>query len=1187
MRLHDDGTTWYSPSDIGLAASCEYGILHALDVQLGRRPRLPLVADPMLARTAELGDAHEARFLSSLLADRGTFDGNGAGGILVLDAAGGHEAMLQAAERTRSALADGVDGIFQATFCRNRLAGRADFLLKDPRGRYEIWDTKLARKAKVSALLQIAAYADQLIQLDVPVAPEAHLHLGTGKSTSHRLADILPIYRRRKARLEDILDRHCASNSPALWGNDDFAACASCQACQEAIAAQRDLHLVANIRRPQRDILRRAGIRTIDQLASSAEPVVGLTAGQTKNLRAQAALQVHQCPPDGPERAVSFVVHDPSGLALIPPGNPGDIFFDFEGDPLWSDGNDADTGLEYLFGLAEKNSSGGVTFRAFWAHDRGQEKQALQDFTAYVERRRQEFPGMHVYHYAAYENAALLRLASRHGVCEAEVEDWLRHDLFVDLFKVVRKSIRVSQPSYSLKKLEPLYMGGGRSGQVTAATDSIVAYAGYCDAAAVSPEAAWFQLLDIARYNMDDCVSTLRLRDWLTGLREQAGIPPALAVEPGQPGTAPATPHAEVAAELRFRLATTPSGNTQLDHAVAMLAAAIEYHGREARPFWGLHFDRLQEPREEWANVSGIIDVATAEVVRDWGQEGKERKTQRFVALTGVGTAGTAVSAGDQVFLLYPHGVSLPGPPARPGYRVSRQAVIRNVVETSEGVLQVEVAERTDSPEDTWAELPMAVTPGKLFPTGGITAAIASLGSDLLDRSLGSPSWDVPSSPAFELLMRSHPRSGDGTTTLPPLAGGEDQYIDAIEKAVVALQDSFVAVQGPPGSGKTYTAAQVVRRLVDRGWKIAVVAQSHKTIENLLHAVGAAGVPPSRIGKLSRVALNSPWTELKRDADVRAWVAEDSGRVFGGTTWDLTNRSRVLEGDFDLVVVDEAGQFSLANTIAVSRVAPRLLLLGDPQQLPQVSQASHPEPVDYSALGWLCGEAPVLNPAYGYFISMTRRMHPDLCAADSRLSYDDELQAHPSTERRRLFGGPRPGVLGVPVDHSGNGVESPEEAEAVVMHVQGVLGCVWDDPHSPPARPLTQDDILVVAPYNAQVRCIRRVLVSAGLHDVEVGTVDRFQGREAPIVIVSMTASSADDIPRGLGFVLNRNRLNVAISRAQWASMVLFSPELMDHLPANPTLMSDLGAFIGLVTDPGQGPEGQTPAQHSPAELNT
>jgi len=304
-----------------------------------------------------------------------------------------------------------------------------------------------------------------------------------------------------------------------------------------------------------------------------------------------------------------------------------------------------------------------------------------------------------------------------------------------------------------------------------------------------------------------------------------------------------------------------------------------------------------------------------------------------------------------------------------------------------------------------------------------------------------------------------------------------------------------------------------------------------------------------------------PWSQIA-EKDYPAFIAADGGCVIGGTAWDFANDGRVPRQSLDLLVVEEAGQFNLANTIAVASAARNLLLLGDPQQLPQVSQGTHPEPVNESALGWLVEGHHTLPPERGYFLEVSYRMHPDVCRPVSRLSYDGRLQPYDKVSAARRLDGVAPGVRVLAVEHTGNSTESPEEADAIIAEIGTLLGCPWTDEDGTVA--LGQQHILVVTPYNAQVVLLRRRLDAAGLPDVQVGTVDKFQGRQAPVVFVSMTASSIDDVPRGIGFLLNRNRLNVAISRAKYAAALVRSARLTDYLPGQPDGLIELGAFLAL-----------------------
>ena len=420
--------------------------------------------------------------------------------------------------------------------------------------------------------------------------------------------------------------------------------------------------------------------------------------------------------------------------------------------------------------------------------------------------------------------------------------------------------------------------------------------------------------------------------------------------------------------------------------------------------------------------------------------------------------------------------------------------------------------------------------------------------------------------PALDILARRPPRMLAGTFDGDVSA---DEYEQAITQALVDLDRSYVGVQGPPGTGKTHVGSRVVKNLVDEGWRVGIIAQAHATVGHFLRQVLDAGVDPERVGKMPKQdgPQEFPWTNLEPKGV--AGFSSGSGVVLGGTAWTFTNEKYVARDQLDLLVIDEAGQFSLANTIAVSASARRLLLLGDPQQLPQVSQGTHPEPVDTSALGWLTDGHETMPPNLGFFLERTRRMHSALTRTVSRLSYDDRLRALEVITDVRHLTGIQAGLHPIAVEHSGNDVSSSDEAAEVVRIARSVLSETWIGSATDSSRTMRPSDILVVAPYNAQVALIRDALDAAGLTDTHVGTVDKFQGQEAPVVVVSMASSSPVDVPRGMEFLLNRNRLNVAISRGQWAAFLVHSPTLATAFPSGATGLEELGAFLRLVRSSG------------------
>ena len=434
-------------------------------------------------------------------------------------------------------------------------------------------------------------------------------------------------------------------------------------------------------------------------------------------------------------------------------------------------------------------------------------------------------------------------------------------------------------------------------------------------------------------------------------------------------------------------------------------------------------------------------------------------------------------------------------------------------------------------------------------------------------------------SASADLLFRRAPRLKKGASNaknaenLPrevDFSGSDLPTMDAVHAAVRALDHSYVAVQGPPGAGKTFLASHVIARLVAEGAKVGVVAQSHAVIENLMLACCARdGFDVSRAVRLrgKSVIPDAPWSEVS-DSELVELISGAGGLLFGGTVWDYVSERRVPAGSLDVLVVDEAGQFSLTNTVAAARAARSVLLLGDPQQLPQVSTGVHPYPVDVSALGWLSDGAAALDPRFGYFLGESWRMDSALCERVSWLSYDGALASAAATAGRALRG-VAPGVVSYPVEHAGCSVRSVQEAQAVVDCVRELLGREWVPAAGAEPRPLAAEDCIVVAAYNAQVDCVREALIATGLADssgagVRVGTVDKFQGQEAAVVLVSL-ASSRVDSGRGAGFVLSPNRLNVAVSRGQWQAVLVHSPWVARSVPQDVEEVLALSGFAGLV----------------------
>ncbi|AHH99448.1 TM0106 family RecB-like putative nuclease [Kutzneria viridogrisea] len=1041
---------------------------------------------------------------------------------------------------TTEALRAGKPVIYQAVFREGEFTGRADFLVADEQGRYEAYDAKLARHARPSAVLQLTAYADALRATGFPTGPNMHLLLGDGSRRTLRVDDFVPLMR----RLRDTLLARPARLPVRLW-DDQRPACASCRYAEHCAAgreADRDLSLVAGMRTDQRRKLVEAGLGTIDALAA-AQPEDRpreLSATTFGALRAQAAIQVRQ----DTSGEVSYEVVDPEELAALPAPSPGDVFFDMEGDPYALGG----TGLEYLFGAVTVD--GEERFTPFWAHSRAQEKRAFEQFVDFAGARLAEHPEAHVYHYAPYEVTALKRLAAVHGTREEAVDDLLRGGALVDLYSVVRKALRVSQRSYSIKYLEPLYMPSAREGEVKTAASSIEAYEDYLVlTAAGEQERAAEVLAGIGDYNEYDCVSTHRLFQFLHRARQEAGIEPAPPAEVSAMDALMDDTAAQLAAERRAERAAKlaalvdplladlpedPVRATDEEKAKALLAASVGYHRRETNPAWWEFFRQVAAPLSD-LEVDTTCAVPLAVHAGDWlPPTGRARTAKRVLTLRCDPEHPHPFTEGDQIRLRYRSG--------------TRDGLVSAA--TAEELTLVESAKV----DETHQDLPAAVLPGGPVRPAPKDEAVADLARLVVDALP-----ELPAHPGVDLLRRTPPRLRGGRPLPEP---GEDLVSTVIE-TVDALDGSALAVQGPPGAGKTYLAGKLIAHLVRTGRTVAVTSTSHKAVENVLSAAKASA-PELPCAKRPKKAADPklPWDQPKDNNGLARWRAEhDRGHLVGGTAWTFANAALRAE-PFDVLVIDEAGQFALADALAVSMCARNLVLLGDPQQLPQVVQGTHPAGAEASALGHVIGDADVIPAELGYFLDQSRRMHPAVCEPVSLLSYAGLLHAHQTAAQRGVHG-VAAGLYLSEVDHRGNTTRSVEEAEEVVRIVSELHGRKWTDGDS--TRELGPADILVVAPYNLQARVVTRALERAGFGEVRVGTVDRFQGQEAPVVIATMTSSAAVDLPRGLDFLLSRNRLNVALSRAQAVAVLVCSPRLVQADIRSVDQMRLVSGMIGLM----------------------
>lgn len=1120
-----NGRLVYSASDLNHFIECRH--LTELDrlVALGEKVR-PQHSDPMTDLIARKGVDHERRYLGRLLELQS--------GVQVFepDRAATAADLERAEAVTAAAMEQGVSHIYQATFFDGTFLGHADFLrcINDPRTprgfSYEVIDTKLALHPKPYFLIQLCNYSEHVARI-TGVEPEyGYIILGSGEEVRFKLCDYAAYYRHVK---ESFLQS--VASGIDVYPNE----CAHCVVCpwSAQCAKRRDeddhLSLVAGIRRDQIAKLEGAGIATLAQLANAApsQKPKKLHEATFEHLRAQAAQQqLHRDSRMNGAGGSHFYrfreqSDERSGFAKLPKPSPGDIFFDIEGDPLYR----ADRGLEYLWGayLPHENE-----YKAFWATDPASERSAFEQFVDFVTARREQYPDAHVYHYASYETSALKRLMGRYGSREREVDDFLRKGIFIDLYPVVRQGLWISQPSYSIKKVEAFY-GVLRETQVKGGDESIVMFESWLD----DHDDAILE--DIRAYNEDDCRSTFRLREWLLQLREEfnSGRAEPVAWRP-DPVVEPARDEAktELEKQLLDGLPAPDSVSELRDwsdepRARWLLGNLLQYHRRENKPEWWKYFDRCANPQDlqEYDDeaVGGLILRSDIEPYKAGPRDRNLVYTYDFpeqehrLPFAAYHDPYSGGSAGDLVS------------------RSDRQLKIKLAGTIEPSALR-------------------ALIPGKPIPINKKRAAMERIAEAYLSGTLAST---YPAT--MQMLLGELPR-----LTIPGPVQPETVDAASVSRVVSALDRSCLFIQGPPGSGKTTIGASAIVDLLQAGKRVGIVAQSHKAVHNLLRKVEATAMKRNYrfhgCHKESKTTEGSPyealtqWPMVESLDDIDAMTAELCV-LAAGTTYAWADER--LVGEFDYVVIDEAGQVSLADALIASTAGRNVVLLGDPLQLPQVTKGSHPFGADVSILEHLLGERETVPPDRGVFLDRTFRMHPALCRFISDSIYEGRLRSDESTLPNAIDaeGFAPHGPVFVPIEHDGNGRRSDEEAKWIAGAVARLLrGSVTIGANSP--RMMTPGDILIVAPYNLQRIRIREVLEDAGYGAVRVGTVDKFQGQEAAVVIYSMATSSAQTLPRDAAFLFDRNRFNVAISRAQCTSIIVCSPRLLDMPCKSPEQMA-------------------------------
>jgi uncharacterized protein len=1060
----------------------------------------PHYHDPSLDALIQRGHEHEASYVRYLQEVKGLSVANLRGKDI---------------ESTVAAMREGIDVIVQAKLQDGQWMGYSDILLKVPGNSnagnwsYEVQDTKLAQNTKAATILQLCLYTDLLSKILGHTPEKIHVvKPGDDFPTeSYSFAHFQAYYRLIRNNFEAVMAGPAVSTYP-----DPAEHCQICKwwkVCDQKRHDDDHLSLVAGIRNMHITELNKQSIGTLEQFANVAQ--LGKTERGNRETfirkQQQAKIQLEG-------RILRSMKHDflpiePSrGLHRLPEPDQGDIYFDIEGDPFYPDG-----GLEYLLGYAYRETNGSLVYKKLWATNRTEEKKTFAEFMQFVMNRWKRYPNMYIYHFAPYEPGAVKRLTRVHALFETDSDKLLRGERFIDLHAVFKEALLASVERYSLKELEKFthYTRKVDLRDAGMARKAVEYALELNEFKSLRPET----IKTVEDYNEDDCLATAALHYWLEALREQK-------------------PHEYTRPEIKFGEATENIQNldtraqalfrdltkrlpedrstwTKEHHAKWLLAHQIDYFRREDKSAWWEYYRVHELEHEELLDERKAI--TGLQFVQALAPKGRERLPSHRYTYP---PQEVSIDEGDDVIEVKGERIGTVTAIAPDKYTIDIKKMAKTLDKHPRAV---HVSERVDP--------------------GTLATSLMNLAQEIDDSGLAH-AW--PYQAAKDLLMKREPVLVDGKKV-----SDFTKTKDAVECAVqlaLHLDKSILPIQGPPGAGKTYTGAQMILALIQAKKKVAVTAISHSVIRTMFEKVkeqaDKQGIAVGFVHKVTDKTDYASWIIEVTDGD-KALTALNEGKVVGGTAW-LWSDDKAMN-TVDYLFVDEAGQMSLSQVLAASRSAKNLVLLGDPQQLEQPQRGAHPEGSDVAALTYLLDGHPTMPEGQGLFLDTTRRMHPKIAAFNSELFYEGRLRSLPGLEKQVIGGGTKfdgAGLFYAPVTHRGNQNKSPEEIDAIADIVKDLLEGTWTNERGE-TRPLAKDDILIVAPYNAQVAgLIER------LPDMRIGTVDKFQGKEAPVVIYSMTSSSTEDAPRGMTFLFSPNRLNVATSRAKSVCILVASPRLLE-----------------------------------------
>lgn len=1088
---------YYSPTDLSDFQRCSYHIINDLE-----NIKKPLPAREITETSAayiKKGLELELKYLNNLKDNKFK--------VINID----DLQDVNTIDATKEKLLKGYDYIYQSHLEYKFWRGKPDFLVK-VEGKsslgdfhYEPIDVKLSPEPKTKHITQVLTYCYLLEKNQGFLPTKFHIVNGPNLTINTFITDqYYSIFNEYRNQFEDYINNIPKDLYPNKCEFCNFE-CEWISVCEEKWNKDRYLNLVANINRNQISKLQKKDIQTIDDLASTGiTHIDGIGDKVLEKLKKQSQLQLQKIDHDN-DIFEKIIFDQNKGLDRLPKPSNCDVFFDIEGDPT------NDEKLEYLFGniIIEKDK---YKFVDFWSHNHTEEKNAFIQVMNFFKDKIDKYPDAYIYHYSQYEVTALKRLSLKYDVCADILDFLLRNEKFVDLYVVVKESIMISEPSYSIKNLERFYMGD-RTSDVQKGSESVDMYLKWQDTRDQKI------LDDIALYNKEDCISTHKLYEWLLSLKEDSNF-----FKPEK--------YTEFSNEYDERFYETQKSIEKInekENFKTLLTNLLEFHRREIKSDWWLYYSRqdydLQDHFNDMDAIGGL------EFIENFEDE-KKGSIWRY-------------SYPDQDFRLKE---------ADSIYNTADLKSIGSIsdINLSKKIIDIKISLKKSRSLPSY----LNIATNRPINNKPLQDAVYRFANSIINN-------EKKYSSTYELLYINQPKLNKNKKISEII-----EYKDSAQEIYSVcknLDNSYLFLQGPPGTGKTFLTAKVILYLLKDGKKIAIASNSHKVIHNLLDRIEENALNEKFEYKGLKKSSSSNKDSKYETTNIKSLdkiLDIKETQLLAATRFELAKD--IYDQVFDFIFIDEAGQTSIADTIASTLCAKNIILIGDPQQLPQPSQITHPENSGSSILEFLLDGKNTVSDDYGVFLKDTRRLHPKICSYISERFYDSRLNSHEEASNRIIniknssFELNNPGISIITTNHEFNTQKSEEEGEIIKNLYNDLLKSEFSiDGQS---RKIELSDILVVAPFNVQVNYLQQILPK----NSRVGTIDKFQGQEAPISIISMTCSDQESVPRGINFLFNPNRLNVAISRAQVMSIVIMNKKLFSSFANNIDQLSMINNFARL-----------------------